>query len=240
MKWARDVAWFLVLGAALSVGKRWIVEEPRPVLVVEGGDEAILVDIAIRAGAVTDPVVRDRLERNLAFVGERGVEAAIAMEMHRKDPIARARLASIGRAIILGRLAPETPDDAVLEAYARAHADRYAKPAAARFEHELVGDEPFPVPLAGMQSARRIDAVFGVGFAAEVMRAPIGRWTEIRSSYGVHRVRVAERREAELPPIAQIRARVLADWRRDREPERLAEALSRLRDQIYELRTEGS
>lgn len=238
----RDVAIFLVAGAALSAGKRLVAPEEaaRPVLEVEADqtvEEAILVDLAVRSGALGDGVVRDRLARNLDFVGEGDVDAAIAMDMHRKDAIARARLAEIGRALVIARLPEETPSDAELEAYLRSHVTRYATPAAARFEHEQVKGGVIPVSLAGMQSATRIDATFGGGFAEAVMRAPLGEWTEITSSYGVHRVRVVERREARLPPLDEVRLRVMRDFQHDRRPRRLAEALARLREG-YDLREE--
>jgi hypothetical protein len=247
MKWARDVAWFLALGALLFFARRLIGQEGAealPVLAVEADesvDDALLVDVAIRAGAVRDVVVRDRLERNLAFVGEGDVATALAMDMHRKDAITRRRLAEIGRAIVLSRMPEATPSEEELKRYAQAHFERYAAPAAARFEHELVAGESeaqvLPSSFTGLRSAHRIDATFGVGFAAEVMRAPIGHWTEIASSHGRHRVRVSERREARLPPLAAIRARVVHDWRHDQRPARLVEALAKLREH-YDVRLE--
>ncbi len=103
-------------------------------------DEAILLDFAVRAGwHRSDAVVRERLLRNLAVVGDAGGDAAAAIErainlgIHTRDPIARQRLVSSARRALErgpneGAIAPGD-----VHAWVDAHADRYRAPARMRF-----------------------------------------------------------------------------------------------------------
>jgi hypothetical protein len=144
------------------------------------------------------------------------------------------------------------PDDATLEAHLAAHPDLFAEPALVAFEQILldgrVGAEeaelvaarlnggidpgaaarPTLLPPAFPPSpAQVVDGSFGTGFFAALGALPVGTWSgPVETSLGRHMVRVTERHEARLPPLAEIRPRVERDWR--------AAFTARLREERYE------
>jgi hypothetical protein len=89
---------------------------------------------------------------------------------------------------------------------------------------------PARMPLA---SERALAARLGPEFAAAATRLEPGRWSgPIASSYGLHLVWVHRRLPARLPPLAEVRAEVLARWREQREAQAVAEALAVLRGEV--------
>jgi hypothetical protein len=59
-----------------------------------------------------------------------------------------------------------------------------------------------------------IDRNFGTEFGEKLVQLPPNVWSgPIRSAYGVHLVRVTERREGYDPPLADVRAAVERKWR---------------------------
>ncbi len=59
----------------------------------------------------------------------------------------------------------------------------------------------------------RIAGQFGKEFAMELPKLALGKWVgPIRSSYGVHVVRVDARVDSALPTLAEVRAAVERDW----------------------------
>ena len=58
---------------------------------------------------------------------------------------------------------------------------------------------------------------FGEAFANSMVDLPVGSWSgPITSPYGMHLVRVSERRKAEDPPLSQVREAVVLRWRADK------------------------
>jgi hypothetical protein len=69
---------------------------------------------------------------------------------------------------------------------------------------------------------------FGEEFTAAIMSLPTGSWTgPIASGYGMHLIRVSERRDGQSPPLADVRDAVAREWKNDKRKEleerRLAE-----------------
>ena len=61
-----------------------------------------------------------------------------------------------------------------------------------------------------------VTAVFGPDFARAVLALMPGAWSgPIASGYGLHLVRVSALREPQARPLAEVRAQVLEDWRRE-------------------------
>lgn len=91
--------------------------------------------------------------------------------------------------------------------------------------------DPWPWTTEGTSiSETRLDAIAGEGFGKEVVRAPIARWTgPIRSSFGLHFVRLDAREEGRLPEPHEVRARVEEEIRAERRSARCSSALRRLR-----------
>lgn len=70
---------------------------------------------------------------------------------------------------------------------------------------------PHAMPIA---SASLIDRNFGRGFAKQLMSLPLNKWHgPIRSSYGLHLVRVTRRQKGYDPPLNKVRAAVEQRWR---------------------------
>jgi hypothetical protein len=82
---------------------------------------------------------------------------------------------------------------------------------------------PPRVPLVRRSEVERL---FGGGFADRIMALEPGAWAgPIESGYGLHLVRVDDRRPARLPDLDTVRNRVTAEWRSDRR--------ARLTDEFY-------
>ncbi len=61
---------------------------------------------------------------------------------------------------------------------------------------------------------RQLVSRFGPAFEAAVREAPVGRWIgPIESAFGLHAVWIHARVRERLPPLEEIRERVVADWR---------------------------
>jgi hypothetical protein len=179
------------------------------------------------------------------------VREALALGLDRDDAVIRGRLQT--KMEFLTESGPEAvqPDDATLQAHLDSDPDRFTEPALVAFEQvlldERVGDEevelvearlnlgidpgaaarPTLLPSVFRPSpAQVVDGTFGSGFFDAIGALPEGRWAgPVETSLGRHLVRVTERREARLPPLAEIRVRVEQDWR--------AASTARLREERF-------
>ena len=76
-----------------------------------------------------------------------------------------------------------------------------------------------------------ISNVFGGDFARTVFLLKPGSWAgPVKSGYGVHLVRITDRRPATLRPFEEVRPKVLAEWRRQIEDQTKAQYLGKLRE----------
>jgi peptidyl-prolyl cis-trans isomerase C len=193
---------------------------------------------------------------------------ALALGLDRGDIIVRRRLIQKMEFLSEATDSGAEPTDRELQAWIDAHPERYTiaervaltqvfaasdrhgdeLPAfAARLHDELAGGadpsqlgDPFLRGRAfALSSERELAGVFGPGFAHRVMSLPSGAWSEpIASSYGLHLVRIDERRPAERSPVADVRAAV----RRDLLDARRAAASRRALDDLrkhYDVRIAG-
>lgn len=155
-----------------------------------------------------DAIIRQRLRQKMEFLSEAGAEAV-------------------------------DPDDATLNAHLAANPERFARAPLVAFVHVLLKQEttaaeaseilaqlagggdpqafarPSLLPAVLPPSPPRvIDGSFGSGFFDALDGLPRGEWAgPVRSAYGLHLVRLTERQPGGLPPLADIRERVLQDWR---------------------------
>jgi len=97
---------------------------------------------------------------------------------------------------------------------------------------------PRDMPLASISV---IDRNFGRGFGERLAQLPLNVWSgPVKSAYGLHLVRVTERREGYDRPLADDRAAVERDWRTaKRDAFRKAE-YERLRDKYEIVLPDGS
>jgi hypothetical protein len=180
------------------------------------------------------------------------VREALALGLDGDDAVIRRRLQLKMEFLTESGAGATEPDDATLLAHVESHPDRFAQPALVAFEQILLaegiaeaeatavaaqlnlgGDPgeaarptllPPDLPLAPEQV---IDGSFGPGFFEGLAALPVGVWSgPVTTALGVHLVRVTERREPQVPPLAEIRERVERDWR--------ASLAERLREGRYE------
>ena len=91
---------------------------------------------------------------------------------------------------------------------------------------------PRTMPLSPLRAIQRD---FGEVFAERVSDAPMDKWTgPIPSPYGLHLVRVSERKDGYDPILDDVRDAVLRDWRNLQRQEHQAEAYDKLRA-MYEV-----
>jgi len=197
------------------------------------------------------------------------VREAQSLGLDRGDQIVRRRLIQKMEFLLENTEPVPAPTDAELEAYLAAHREQYASPARVSLSHVFVSTQRAgqgagaeaaalrmqldggadPASLGDpfvrgrelrLHSQAELAAIFGGEFAAAVMRLPEGTWSPpIRSSYGVHLVRVTEKRSGDPPTLPAVRQRVEREWRDERRQTLNREARARLRAR-YAVRVEGA
>jgi PPIC-type PPIASE domain len=106
-------------------------------------------------------------------------------------------------------------------------------------EATSLGDASLLPAETPLTSLKVIGHEFGSEFADTIAKAKVGVWTgPIVSGFGLHIVRVFERRKGSVPQLGEVRDAVLREWtnekRKQLESERLAGLLQR-----YEVTAEG-
>lgn len=80
------------------------------------------------------------------------------------------------------------------------------------------------------ETTQSISNTFGPDFARAVFSLGTGSWSgPVQSGYGPHLVRVSTMEEARVPPLSEIRERVRAEWKRERETQAKERYLAELR-----------
>jgi hypothetical protein len=146
-----------------------------------------------------------------------------------------------------------------LERFIADHADDYQHPPRLAFEQVYLGERPATErvsklldklraspdavpddigtrsllpPSMGLSGPQSVDGLFGSGFFERIAQLPTGTWSgPVESGYGAHLIRITRTAPAYTPPLEQIRAAVLRDWRSDK--------AQLIRDQDYAQRREG-
>jgi hypothetical protein len=68
------------------------------------------------------------------------------------------------------------------------------------------------------ETEQSLSNAFGPGFARAVLAIKTDMWSgPIESGYGLHLVRVSALQDAKLPPLIEVRARVVEEWKREQE-----------------------
>ncbi|MGD9388041.1 MAG: peptidylprolyl isomerase [Gammaproteobacteria bacterium] len=188
---------------------------------------------------------------------------ALAMGLGQDDPYVRNRLA-LKLEILLDDLSAEAePGDEELTRFLEAQAERFAEPARLSFRQvyldpeqhadpaaeaqrllELLRDGADPAALGdvsmlipGLDAAGpdEIARQFGEDFATALLALEPGGWVgPVRSTFGLHLVRVTQHQPARQPALAEVRDAVLAEWRDQRRREAREQAYQRLRER-YEV-----
>jgi hypothetical protein len=163
------------------------------------------------------------------------------------DVIIRRRLAQKLTFVIEDTLRRAEPSEDELRQFYQANAQRFRSDARLSFAHiyfspqrradarsdatdalRLLLDAEEPVGELGdrilverefhEETEQSISGAFGPDFARAVFSLNSGAWSgPIESGYGWHLVRVSTRRDSQLHPLADVRARVAEEWRREQE-----------------------
>jgi hypothetical protein len=110
------------------------------------------------------------------------------------------------------------PSEAELQSWLSEHAADYALPDRIRFEQQ--GDAAWLPAAMSAATPAEIASVFGPEFAQALAALEPGPWSEsIRSAYGVHRVRILEKRAGRGASLEEVRDQVVRDLERSRATE---------------------
>jgi hypothetical protein len=164
-----------------------------------------------------------------------------ALGFDQDDPVIRNRLRQKVEILALDALSAE-PTDAELSAYLAAHPERFELPGTATLEQVYFDptrrgaalDADLAAALASLRdgkapsgfgdvtmlparmssaTAREVGTTFGDEFASGTNGLEVGPWHgPVRSTYGVHLVRVVERRGPTRPTLADARDVVAREW----------------------------
>lgn len=96
------------------------------------------------------------------------------------------------------------------------------------------GDPTMLPPNLPLSRLTSIGNTYGPEVSEAARKASLGQWQgPVRSGYGVHLIRVTERRPGRIPALAEVREAVRAEWfqakRREVEDQRLADLLKHFR-----------
>jgi hypothetical protein len=228
---------FFLIGGLLA-----LVLRERPALSVRVAsaeavaiDEALLFEYAVHEGwHEVDGVVRQRLLRSLATVDEAAIPVALALGLHREDPVIRARLITLARRALATRAPLSETDRRVIFVRASARAASHTRPARVRFESRswpLASGQAVPALPSGWTNVPRFAQRYGDAFARALETAPLGSWIgPLRSPFGGHFVRVLGREAA--APCDPVKLSQLVAAEEDAEARRLglARAIAALRN----------
>jgi hypothetical protein len=190
----------------------------------------------------------------------------LAMGLDRDDPVVRRR---VGQKIqfIAESVAPAPPTMSELQSWLDAHPAAYALESryslrqvyfdpqrhGAHLERDIArarqalahgangaGDATL-LPAVLQEAARSdIEREFGTEFAAALDDLPLGDWHgPLRSTFGLHLVRIAEKSPVRTPPLAQVRAAVERDLAQARARQASEAVYERLRAN-YRVRVEAA
>lgn len=244
---------FLLLGVGLFALYAWL--QPggqRNEVIVVSPQRLAAIDDQFERLWQRPPSAPEREGLIESFVREEVLyREGLAMGLDRDDPVIRRRLAQ--KMMFLGdRAIPAAPTEAELEHWLAAHADDYREPellsiqqvllppalgaeAAAQLRERLrrrpdgwraAGTATLLPAEMSAASRREIETQFGRDFAGQLTTIAAGTWQgPVASGYGRHLVRVLARVPGSLPPLAQVRDRVLRDL--------LAERARQAQDDLY-------
>lgn len=200
----------------------------------------------------------ERHIRNEIFYRE-----AQALGLGEDDPYVRNRLALKLQFVLDDLSAEAEPAGGELQRFLDEHAAQFTVPSQLSFAHVYLNPDRHPDPagealrvLEALRAGADPDGLgdpfilpsrfddatrpeiareFGAEFADALAEVEPDRWSgPIPSPFGMHLVRVTDRRPARQPPLEEIRDAVLAEWRDRRRQEAQEQAYQRMRER-YEV-----
>lgn len=169
------------------------------------------------------------------------VREAKQLGLDQNDTVVRRRLRTKMEFLTAAAAESLVPTPQELQTHFTDNADTYRLPASLAFSQVYLGqraDDAFVAtilqelqngvpartlgqptllpPRVPLTQARTIDSNFGMGFFEQIWPLDNAMWQgPVISGYGLHLIRVEDRKAAELPDLEQVESRVLADWKQD-------------------------
>ena len=176
-----------------------------------------------------DPVVRRAMQQKMEFLAaaqrtqspptDDEIEAYFALRREKYRLPAVLSLAQVYVGLESG--------DAPAEARAAALLDRLRSEDPGLDELDAWGDSIMLPSVLGSASEQTVSSAFGSDFAATVVELEPGSWQgPVRSGFGLHLVKVLERRPSRVPDWTEVRAAVLQDME--------YEAANAAKEQLYQ------
>ncbi|MFN3517558.1 MAG: peptidyl-prolyl cis-trans isomerase [Novosphingobium sp.] len=173
---------------------------------------------------------------------------AIRLGLDRDDAVLRKRLANKMDYLAASMAETASVSDDTLKQWLDKHPERFAPDVRYTFDQRWFAEreaaerargradpvsEPISLPATLDRAPRgEVEKQFGLDFAETLDRIrPDNRWQgPVPSGFGWHVVRLRARSVSPVPPLAQIRDQVEADWRTDTAAERKEQGYRLLRD----------
>jgi peptidyl-prolyl cis-trans isomerase C len=198
-------------------------------------------------------LVRDWLEEEILY------RRAVELGLDQNDTIVRRRLVQRMRFLLEDTSRIDPPSEAQLQSWLDQNPGKYAESAKISFTQlffsrgkrgtELARDARSALDLLQSDPDATVESdpffrgrhfenatpdeirrAFGADFAESLAGAPVGRWSgPVRSSYGLHLVRVNHRVPATTATLDEVRKKVETDWMAAERTRRNEEAMARLR-----------
>ncbi len=183
-----------------------------------------------------------------------------ALGLERDDPVIKRRMRQ-KLEVIIEEQGSQAPTDADLNDYLTKHAAVFRMPPVLSFDQILfkptdygnnleqafyaslaavkVGVSPYSMGSVSMLpkqvqklSADLVARDFGEDFSQSLIKAETGQWLgPVQSEFGVHLVRVTERKEGYLPNLDEARKEVTREWENDRRKASLEKNYQQLKQQ---------
>ncbi len=170
---------------------------------------------------------------------------ALRLGLDTDDPVVKRRLATKMDELAGAQAELAQPSEADLREWYRDHGAEYETGGSVSFEQAWFPTEEAALAARGEGQPRgepislprsvahlpgeEIERLFGIEFAEAVHRLSVSpEWQgPLRSGYGWHLVRLSQREKGSIPPLDEVRQRVVRDWR--------SQTVDARREQAYEL-----
>lgn len=251
---------FLLLGVLVFAFNAWRdhrVDISDRHIVVTQADVQRLVSLYIQtwnhppSPADVDALIRDHVKEEVYY------REALRLGLDRNDEVVRRRMRAKMEFLAVSSVDEERPDDQTLAAFMRAHPEKYGgeprysfvdvfegtgaagEAAALRdLSRTRLGEAPaggaqrLELPAAMTKATRQdIADAFGAAFSDAVRKARIGAWLgPVKSSFGLHLLKVTAMIPPSPPALAQVRRDVENDWRAETLAKREAAGFQALLD----------
>lgn len=184
----------------------------------------------------------------------------VALGLDRDDPVIKRRLRQ-KLEVIIEEEGSQAPTDADLNAYLAKHAEVFRLPPVVSFDQVLFNpseygnalEQAFNASKAAIEAGASpesqgsasmlpkhveqlsVDLVardFGEEFGKSLVAAPVGKWLgPVESGFGVHLLRITERKDGYLPKLDEARKAVTREWENDRRKATLESNYARIKKQ---------